>query len=99
MRKLAFFGGRGDPLKKRILPHHAPLSFFFLLPSSYSGQQSLFSAWKESRNRVNVAFRYIVGGVYSLKDFQSSIDIHCRYFSILQGRDAFKGGVARQRRQ
>ena len=25
IRKLAFFGGRGDPLKKRILTHHAPL--------------------------------------------------------------------------
>jgi len=28
MRKLAFFGGRGDPLKKRILPHHALLPSF-----------------------------------------------------------------------
>jgi hypothetical protein len=24
VRKLTFFGGSGDPLKKRILPHHAP---------------------------------------------------------------------------
>jgi hypothetical protein len=36
---------------------------------------------------------------FSLKDFQNSIDIHCRHFSILQDRDAFKGGVAGQRRQ
>ena len=28
MRKLAFFGGHGDPLKKRILPYHASLPFF-----------------------------------------------------------------------
>jgi hypothetical protein len=32
-RKLAFFGGRGDPLKKRTLTHGcAPVPFFFLLP-------------------------------------------------------------------
>jgi len=30
---------------------------------------------------------------FSLKDFQSSIDIHCRHFSILQGRDAFGDGA------
>ena len=30
---------------------------------------------------------------FSLKDFQNSLEIHCRYFSILQGRDAFKGGL------
>ena len=28
VRKLTFFGGRGDPLKKRILPHRTPLPFF-----------------------------------------------------------------------
>ena len=27
LRKLAFFDGRGDPLKKRILPHGGPLPF------------------------------------------------------------------------
>jgi hypothetical protein len=56
-----FFGGRGDPLKKRILSHHAPPSFpTALLP----GQQSAFSSCKEPWNRVNVAFLHIVGGVY-----------------------------------
>jgi hypothetical protein len=28
LRKLTFFGHRCDPLKKRILPHHAPCPSF-----------------------------------------------------------------------
>ena len=76
MRKLAFFGGRGDPLKKRILPHHAPLPFFFLLPPSYSGQQSPFSSSKEPWNRVNVAFLHI-GEVYQRQARSAIIGYYC----------------------
>ena len=31
MRKFAFFGGGGNPLKKRIFPDHALRPFFFPL--------------------------------------------------------------------
>ena len=51
--KLPFLGGRGDPLKKRILTHHAPLPFFFRPANNQSsypekslqpGKVSLFGA-------------------------------------------------------
>ena len=70
-------------------PHASPkLSVF--LQSSLIGGRLLWSL---------LALILLKNSLFSLKDFQSSIDIHCRYFSILQGRDAFKGGVARQLRQ
>jgi hypothetical protein len=56
VRKLAFFGGRGDPFKKRILPDHAASPFFFLPPR--------FLSCREAATGVNVAFLRIGGGVY-----------------------------------
>jgi hypothetical protein len=56
VRKLAFFSGRGDPLKKRILPDHAPHPFFFLLPR--------FLSCREPATGINVAFLRIGGVLY-----------------------------------
>jgi hypothetical protein len=53
VRKFAFFGCRGDPLKKRIFPDHAALPFFFLLPR--------FLRCREAATVVNVAFLGITG--------------------------------------
>jgi hypothetical protein len=57
--KMAFFGRRGDPLKKRIFPDHAPRLSFFLL----SRRQSGFRRYREAATGVNVAFLRINGGV------------------------------------
>ena len=48
----AFFGGRGDPFKKRILTHGCA-SFSCLRRILAHNHRS---AWKEGPNRVNVAF-------------------------------------------
>jgi hypothetical protein len=68
----------------------APPKLSVFLQSSLIGGRLLWSL---------LALILLKNSQFSLKDFQNSIDIHCRHFSILQGRDAFKGGVAGERRQ
>jgi hypothetical protein len=62
--ELTFFGGGGDPLKKRILPHRhrAPLPFLF--PTASAPIIRVLTLQKEPATGINVAFLRIGGVLY-----------------------------------
>ena len=60
MRKMAFFGRRGDPLKKRILTHHAPA----FSASVVIRPTIALLILQGDCNRVKCRFLPIVGGFY-----------------------------------
>ena len=64
LRKVTLLGGRGEPLKKRILTHGGASPPLFFPTGSKSRQQSPVAAYREAGSKVKVGCLSNTGGVH-----------------------------------